>query len=249
MVSISRLLYNTTSSPTYPFPDTRLLESLLAHCLDKLTCTGSSTLVGGQHFALAIDAGDSILQALLLRHVAQIVKQERAGEQHSSRIDNVLSSQIRRRPMHRLKIGVVFAITDAWGQAQAANAARSHIGQDIAMLVVEHNYIQRLRFGYHTASEIVDQEFLVGQTGSGLDHLAHDLAKAPIRARLNRVFGPQRNAAGVANRLALIGNVNSSLRHAANLLIRADAHSIGTLLTWPGRQVPALAAWQRSQFA
>lgn len=73
------------------------------------------------------------------------------------------------------------------------------------MLVMQYYHIQGLRLRHHTPRQVVDLEFLVGQPGFCRNHLAHHLAKAPIRARLKRRVYSQSNTARGARQLAFVG--------------------------------------------
>ena len=60
--------------------------------------------------------------------------------------------------MHRLKIGIGLAVTGTRAQTQSSDRATGYIGQNIAMLVAEHHYIQGFWASHQTTCQIVDQK-------------------------------------------------------------------------------------------
>src|SRR5450755_684544 len=219
-----------------------------SHSRHKLGRTRRPALVAGQDGGSFINLRKSAFQAARLLGIAEIVQQHSAGQKHGGGVDRVLSDEIGRGTVDGFEVGVVLAVAGAGRKAKTADGAAGNVGEDIAVLVVEHHYVERLGYGNHAPRQVVNQEFLICEGGMRAYGLLHQSTEATIGTRLNRVFGSEGDAAWIALCLTLQGQLAGGGSDAAHLLVGRDAHGVGSRLLDGRWQPPRTAAAQRAQF-
>src|SRR5450755_630176 len=219
-----------------------------SHSRHKLGRTRRPALVAGQDGGSFINLRKSAFQAARLLGIAEIVQQHSAGQEHGGGVDRVLSNEIGRGTVDGLEVGVVLAVAGTGREAKTADGAAGNVGEDIAVLVVEHHHVERLGNGNHAPRQVVDQEFLISEGGVRAYGLLHQGAEATIGTRLNRVLGSEGDAAWIALCLTLYSQLAGGGSDAVHLLVGGDAHCVGSHFLDGRWQPPRTAAAQRAQF-
>ena len=122
-------------------------------------------MVRRKGLAAGVHPCNGVLKASGLIGPAEIVEQQRRGEQCCGRINDVLAGNIRCGAMDGLKIGIGVAVAPARCESETTNGAGSNIGQNITVQVRHDNDVKLRRAGDETPRKIIDNVLLIAQVG------------------------------------------------------------------------------------
>ena len=157
---------------------------------------------------------------------AQPLQQHLPRHNQRIRIGNIFAGDIRCGAVRGLRHGLCFAAHQPRRKPQAADDARTQIGEDVAELIGCHHHIELQRVHGHFHREAIHQHFVEFHLGKFFRHLAAFLGKHAAHQPVGRLFMHRSHQFHLARARNLKRRARHTIRALARHHTRADGYFI-----------------------